>query len=264
METSHLTPRRALFVLEYLKDLHGKHAAVRAGYAAGSAEQEASRLLNTPEVKAAIDAALAERAQAVKVSAEDVLRDLLAIAQADPNDIVQHRRLCCRHCWGQGFRYQRTAGEMERDRRSHEADMERRQKDAARTDEPFTPTAFDEQGGVGYHGKREPNAECPECFGDGVLDVHVADSRLLTGGARRLYAGVKRTKDGIEVKMRDQDKALELLGRHLGIFQDKLAISGELDLRKASDDELRAELASLVASGVVLPGDPDAAGCPLV
>lgn len=237
---------------------------MRAGYAASDPAKEAHRLLADPDVKAAVNAAAQERFDEVKAEAAEVVRHLLEVARADPNDLVESRRHCCRFCWGEGFRYQRTAGEMERDRRAYEAEMQRRQDDARRSQEDFTPTAFDEQGGVGYHGKREPNAECPECFGDGVLDVHVADSRLLRGGSRRLYAGVKRTKDGIEVKMRDQDKAIELLGRHLGIFQDKLAISGELDLRKASDDELRAELAALVASGVVLPGGADAPECPLV
>jgi Arm DNA-binding domain len=40
------------------------------------------------------------------LSADLVVRELLAIVTADPNDIVQVRRGCCRHCWGEGFRYQ--------------------------------------------------------------------------------------------------------------------------------------------------------------
>lgn len=47
-----------------------------------------------------------------------------------------------------------------------------------------------------------------------------------------------------------------------------VALNGSLDLRTASEDDLRAELAQLVASGVVLPPEvtallPDAGDCPL-
>jgi phage terminase small subunit len=230
VSVSPLTPRRALFVREYLRDLNGKQSAIRAGYAPKHAQDEASRLLADPNVKAAVDAALAERFAEVKAEATLVVQHLLDVACADPNDLVQSRRGCCRFCWGKGFRYQRTAGELARDRASHEADQERKRAEADRDNAAFTPSAFSEQGGDGYHALREPNEDCPECFGDGVLDVHITDSRLLRGGARRLYAGVKRTKDGIEVKMRDQDKALEMLGRHLGLFNDRLELTGKVEL----------------------------------
>lgn len=221
-----IAPRRALFVREYLRDLNGTLAAVRAGYAVRTARITASQLLADPAIKAVVDAALTERLAEVKAEATQVVRHLLEVASADPNDLVQSRRLCCRHCWGKGFGYQRTAGEMARAKAEHQAEALRRQ-----AEEPPRPMeAFQEAGGIGYHGLREPNEECPECFGEGVLDVHLTDSRLLRGAARRLYAGVKRTKDGIEVKMRDQDKALELLGRHLGLFVDKLEVKGKIDM----------------------------------
>lgn len=35
-------------------------------------------------------------------------------------------------------------------------------------------------------------------------------------------AGIKHTKDGIEIKTNDKVKALELMGRHLGMFTDKV------------------------------------------
>jgi phage terminase small subunit len=41
-----------------------------------------------------------------------------------------------------------------------------------------------------------------------------------------VIAEVSETRDGIRVKRNDQVKALELLGRHLGMFNDKLEISG--------------------------------------
>ena len=46
-----LTPKQARFVEEYLIDLNGKQAAVRAGYAAKAAEVQASRLLRNAKVR---------------------------------------------------------------------------------------------------------------------------------------------------------------------------------------------------------------------
>jgi phage terminase small subunit len=39
-------------------------------------------------------------------------------------------------------------------------------------------------------------------------------------------AGIKSTRDGIEVKTNDKVKALELMGKHLGMFTDNLKLSG--------------------------------------
>lgn len=50
------------------------------------------------------------------------------------------------------------------------------------------------------------------------------------------------TKDGEgverEIKMADKIKALELLGKHLGMFKDKLELSGGLDAEKTKLDDL--------------------------
>lgn len=42
-------------------------------------------------------------------------------------------------------------------------------------------------------------------------------------------AGIKEGRNGIEVKLNDKVKALELIGRHLGMFTDKVEHSGHLD-----------------------------------
>ena len=49
-----LTPKRDRFCLEYVKDLNGKQAAIRAGFSAKTAESQASRLLRNAKVKARI------------------------------------------------------------------------------------------------------------------------------------------------------------------------------------------------------------------
>ncbi len=55
--------------------------------------------------------------------------------------------------------------------------------------------------------------------------MHVHDTRSLQGAARRLYAGLKQGKDGLQVLMADREKALENVARHLGMFNDKLEVN---------------------------------------
>lgn len=51
-------------------------------------------------------------------------------------------------------------------------------------------------------------------------------------------------EDGLEreIKMADKLKALEMLGRHLGMFKDKLELSGGLDTEKTKLDDLLQQL----------------------
>jgi phage terminase small subunit len=76
---------------------------------------------------------------------------------------------------------------------------------------------------------REPDTLCEVCGGEGVPVVVIADTKSLKGSARRLYAGAKTTKFGVEVLLHDQTKALESVARHLGMFNDKLKISGDAE-----------------------------------
>lgn len=50
----------------------------------------------------------------------------------------------------------------------------------------------------------------------------------------RAIAGIKEGTNGIEIKLNDKEKALELLGRHLGMWNDKLDIK-----TPAIDDSIR-------------------------
>lgn len=51
-------------------------------------------------------------------------------------------------------------------------------------------------------------------------------------------------EDGLEreIKMADKLKALELLGKHLGMFKDKLELSGGLDAEKNKLDDLLQQM----------------------
>lgn len=51
-------------------------------------------------------------------------------------------------------------------------------------------------------------------------------------------------EDGLEreIKMADKLKALELLGKHLGMFKDKVELSGTLDTEKSKLDDLLQQM----------------------
>ncbi len=51
----------------------------------------------------------------------------------------------------------------------------------------------------------------------------------LTEEQKRALAVIKKGRDGFEVKPYDKVRALELLGKHLGMFQDKVEVSGEVN-----------------------------------
>ncbi len=225
--------RRDAFVANFMvtpEDPTG--AALKAGYSKNGINTAVHRLMRNAQVRAKIDAFRAEQAKRTEITSDKVLKRWWEIACADPNDLVQFRRANCRHCWGIGHAYQWT--EAEYDRACAEARLaakrnapsKRRGRRRIIEDDENDDALYegnvklpDDSGGFGFMGGREPNPECPECFGEGYGEVHVADTRRLTGAARRLYAGVKKTKDGIEIKMRDQDAALVNVARHLGMFE---------------------------------------------
>ena len=49
--------------------------------------------------------------------------------------------------------------------------------------------------------------------------VRVKDTRLLTGSQRAAIAGIKDSGKGVELKLHDKQKALELLVKYLGFFE---------------------------------------------
>ncbi|KVD35438.1 hypothetical protein WK59_03855 [Burkholderia ubonensis] len=218
-----LSAKHQRFADEYLKDRNASAAYQRAGYKAtgNSAETAASRLLREPEVQAYIEEREAALRKRLEIEQDDIVNLLWDVAQADANELIQHRRLCCRYCYGVGFGYQRTAGERDRDFRAWEKERRKAEREAAAEGKELPAAVFDEQGGVGYHKLKLPHRECPECFGEGVSDVHIPDTRFLSRAARIAYAGVKVTRDGgIEVKVHSRVDATIKVGQHLGMFKE--------------------------------------------
>ena len=71
-----LTPRQARFVSEYLVDLNGTQAAIRAGYSPRTANEQAVELLAKPSLALAIQERRQALQQATEITQEWVLRNL--------------------------------------------------------------------------------------------------------------------------------------------------------------------------------------------
>ncbi|MCL4771126.1 MAG: terminase small subunit, partial [Burkholderiaceae bacterium] len=234
-----LDPRHQRFVTEYLIDLNGTQAAIRAGYSANSAAEQACDLLRNPRIKGAIEEGQRKLQAKLEMNAERVVQKLAQIATADPRELVEVRVGCCRCCHGEGHRYQRTLLEMAHDR-------------GRWAEKGKAPAEFDEQGGVGFNPLLPPLPECPNCGGDGESRTVLKDTRHLSPRAAALYAGAKQTKYGIEIQMHSQMEAWEKLAKHLGLYaKDNFQRSDPLALRTMSDTERAVRLSA------VLQGNPE-------
>jgi len=210
-------------------------------------DEKACILAKDAKVRARIKELQDELKERNIVTAEEVLKHWHDIATADPNEIIHLRRVCCRHCYGKDFQYQW------RDEEEYLQAVYRENKAAEENERP--PVIISNDGGYGYNKLERPNTKCPYCWGEGSMEIHAEDTRHLSPKAKLLYAGVKQTKDGFEIKMRDQDKALENVARHLGMFVDKKEISGPdggpIEINALTDEELDAKISRLV--GKVIP-----------
>ncbi len=83
-----LTDKQELFAREYLKDLNGTQAAIRAGYSEKTANEQASRLLANVNVKKFVAELKSARVEQTGIDAAYVLRRLVEIDQMDVLDIL--------------------------------------------------------------------------------------------------------------------------------------------------------------------------------
>lgn len=150
------TSKKALFVKEYLVDLNGAQAAIRAGYSKKAAKEQASRLLADVNIKTAIQLEMDKRAKKTEITAEMVLREIAKIAFFDPRKL------------------------------------------------------FDE------HGRPIPIS----ALDDDTVAV-IAGIDVVSIGNQNVGHG-QVTK----IKLADKSKCLELLGRHLKLFTEKVEHSG--------------------------------------
>lgn len=233
---SRLTLKQAAFLRALREPDSPTHDKVTASYRSvynvanasdASVTAQAYRLMATPRVRAVLDVAKTQAAQAVVFDRVDVLRHLVELATADPTKISHVRRICCRRCHGLGHAYQwrdeeeyyqAVAVVMDRNAR-RAANIRGEQDDRG---EPL-PT---NEGGYGWRRPAKPHPECPECFGEGEEEVYLADMSTLPGPERRLISSVRKTREGVEVKMRDQDGALNTIAQILKMLVNKSEVSG--------------------------------------
>src|SRR3954451_17386762 len=102
-----LNDRQRRFVEHYLVDLNATpaptRAAIRAGYSAATASEQASRLLANVKVAAAIAEARAARSRRTEVTADRVVLELARVAFGDPRRVMS---------WGPGGVKLRPSAEL--------------------------------------------------------------------------------------------------------------------------------------------------------
>lgn len=76
-----LTPKQQRFVQEYLCDLNATQAAIRAGYSAKTANEQGAQLLANLSVKAAVQAAMDERAARTELTADWIIEKTRKLAR---------------------------------------------------------------------------------------------------------------------------------------------------------------------------------------
>ena len=151
--------KQLTFAAEYLLDLNGKQAALRAGYAKSGAAQQASLLLTYPNVQAYIQEHHGERLKNVELTSDRIIEELGYSALFDVREL------------------------------------------------------YDKEG------KLIPIHLLPEHVARAIAGTDV-ETKILPGkkGSDELSLATTTTK----IKMNDKTKSLELAGKHLKMFTDKV------------------------------------------
>lgn len=165
-----LTAKQKRFIQEYLIDLNATQAAIRAGYSPDSAKEIASENLTKPNIRDAVDKAMAERSRRTGINQDRVLLELAKVAFLNPTDVIDMDKATIK-------------GDSNRD-------------DTAAIASVKVKTIPTENGSI-----------------------------------------VER-----EVKTYDKLRALELLGKHIGMFKDKIELSGALETGTAKLESILEQL----------------------
>ncbi len=203
------TPLQQAFIEEYPIDRNGTKAVVRAGGSANGASVTATRWLRNPSIKAEIEKRLAKAAEDAEMTQMEVLRALKQRATADVRQLCEMRNDCCRFCYGANHQYQETPEEYRRRKKTHDDILRKTPQAQWALVEPF-----EEGGGKGYDPRKPPVEDCPECWGRGVETILFKDARTYGAGAVAIFEGVKRTKEGLEIKTADRTRAVTLLAQY--------------------------------------------------
>jgi phage terminase small subunit len=83
-----ISAKQKRFCEEYLIDMNGTQAAIRAGYAKKSATVQAAQMLSNIRVQKYLQKLKAEQSKRTGITADDVLREIAKIGFANIDDIV--------------------------------------------------------------------------------------------------------------------------------------------------------------------------------
>lgn len=81
--TGKLTDKQKRFAFEYLKDLNGAQAAIRAGYSKNTAREQAYDLLTRPHIKHFVEKLKQEREARTEITLDSVMAELARNAFLD-------------------------------------------------------------------------------------------------------------------------------------------------------------------------------------
>lgn len=160
-----MTNKQKRFIEEYLIDFNATQSAIRAGYSVDTAKDIGCENLAKPNIKKAINKALAERSRRTGITQDRVIQELARVAFVNFNDVV------------------------------------------------------DENGEI----KSDASADDLAC----IESYKVENGDSINGGSSKR-----------EVKLASKLKALELLGKHLGMFSDKFDVNMNLPVIISGENEL--------------------------
>jgi phage terminase small subunit len=81
-----LSAKHKRFVQEYMVDLNGTQAAIRAGYSPKSASEQAYDLLRKPQIQEALAEQVRARSERCKLTADNVIKELMTLAFGNLGD----------------------------------------------------------------------------------------------------------------------------------------------------------------------------------
>lgn len=216
-----------MFIASYLRDRNATKAYREANpqYKGNRTGDMGWQMLNRPHVKAEISRTFAALKADTGLTSEMIKNDIVNVLNADPRELFNVQQGACRHCHGIGHLFQRTIGEMNRDR--YDAEMR--------------DVMFDPKGGAGFDAYADPHPDCPECNGKGEQRIRLTDTRTLSAEAASLLLTIEQTKHGIKITTRSKDAAREAAAKFLGINSETVNLAVKLE------DMTNEQLAALVA-----------------
>lgn len=161
-----LNAKQRRFVDEYLKDLNATQAAIRAGYSAKTANEQAARLLAKVSVQKFIAERMKAREKRTEITQDKVLAELAKIGFSDIRKAVK---------WGEGIAV------------------------------------------------KDPDSGVVEI----ANGVSLVGSDQIDDATAASISEVSQTAQGLKIKMHDKRAALVDIGRHLGMFKDKVEVTGK-------------------------------------